>query len=126
MKWSWKAFGLQFVSAFLLALLAAFVVSKIIDARRGAGAETDSTLLSMTIGGFLAPMILAGISGWKFWSLKPLLVAAALVSICYSGNLAIGLATVFFTALVNFVFRKVRQLSFFYFPAKESPPETLS
>ena len=64
MKWSWKAFGLQLVFTFVLALGLAYGISMIIDANRGSGAP-DSTLISMGLGGLLAPLISSSIAGWK-------------------------------------------------------------
>src|SRR4051812_33664159 len=86
MRWSWKLFALLFVSAFVLGLGLAYVISMMIDARRGPGAP-DSTLISMKIGGLLAPTVLAAVTGWIGWSVRPLLVAGIIVSTIYSGSL---------------------------------------
>jgi hypothetical protein len=122
MKWSWKSFGLLFISAFVLGIGLAYVISMIIDAKRGPGAP-DSTLVSMKFGGLLAPTILAAVSGWMAWSLKPLLVAGVIVSTIYSGNLGIGMLTVFLAAIVYVVARNARVLTFYYFPSETGKSE---
>ena len=117
MKWSWKAFGLYLGASFGLGLAFAYALSFIIDARRGPGAP-DSTLFSLAIGGIVAPLLLAALSVWKGWSLKPLLAAGFIVSVTYSGNLGPSLATLLFAALVYFATRKLRTIIFYYLPSK--------
>lgn len=122
MNWSWKSFGLQLVSAFVLGLGSAYLISLEIDARRGTGAP-DSTVLSMAIAGLLAPTILAALSGWKGWSLRPLLAAGFIVSTIYSGNPAIGIISLFTVAIVFSVALKARAVAFYYSPRETSTPE---
>ena len=117
MKWSWKTFGLYLGASFGLGLAFAYALSLVIDARRGPGGA-DSTLISLAIGGFVAPLLLAALSGWKGWSLKPLLAAGVIVSATYSGNPGLGLATLLFAALVYFAIRKLRAFIFYYLPSK--------
>ena len=120
MKWSWKAFSLHLGAMLLLGLALAYPLSLAIDAMRGPGGA-DSTLQSVAIGGCVAPMMIAAISGWKGWSLKPLLVAGVLVSSLYAGNLGPGLLTFLFSGLTYFAMHKVRVIFSYYFPVE--PPK---
>ena len=88
MKWSWKTFGLQLVVTFVVALGLAYGISMIIDAKRGPEAP-NSTLISMALGGFLAPLILSTVAGWKAWALKSPLIVAFIVAGIYASNPAI-------------------------------------
>jgi hypothetical protein len=107
MKWPWKAFGLYLGASFGLGLAFAYTLSLVIDARRGPSGA-DSTLVALAIGGFVAPLLLSALSGWRGWSLKPLLAAGVIVSGLYSGNPGIALAALLFAALVYFAVRKLR------------------
>jgi hypothetical protein len=122
MKWSWKSFVLQLVCAFVLGLGLAYMVSLAIDAGRGSGAP-DSTLISMAIGGLIAPCILAVLSGWKGWSLKPLLVAGFIVSTIYSGKPAVGMVSLLAIAIVFSLARKAYAVASYYFPRQSLDPE---
>ena len=117
MKWSWKAFGLQLIATFVLGLGLAYLVSLAIDARRGPGGA-DSTLLSLAVGGFLASVMLAALSGWKGWAPAPLLVAGFIVSALYSSNPGRGIITLMFAPPIYFAAYKVRMITLYYFPAK--------
>ncbi|WP_050025170.1 hypothetical protein [Verrucomicrobium sp. BvORR034] len=122
MNWSWKSFVLQLVCAFVLGLGLAYMVSLAIDARRGSGAP-DSTLISMAIGGLLAPCILAVLSGWKGWSIKPLLVAGFIVSTIYSGKPAVGMVSLLAIAVVFSLARKACAVAYYYFLRQSLDPE---
>jgi hypothetical protein len=119
MKWSWKTFGLQLVASFALGIALAYLISIVVDARRGPGGS-DSTLISLAAGGSVAPILLAAIAGWKGWSLKPLLIAGVIVSTAYSGNPGLGIMTVIVAGPIYFVARKVRAIIFNYLPGKTS------
>ena len=122
MNWSWKSFGLQLVSTFVLGLGLAYLISLAIDAKRGPSGP-DSTVLSMVIGGALAPTILAVLSGWKGWSLKPLLAAGFIVSTIYSGNPAIGFISSLAVVIAFSVAQKARAVAFYYSPRETSTAE---
>jgi hypothetical protein len=115
MKWSWKSFFIQLVAVFVAALGVSFSVSKIIDLQRGPGA-TDSTILSMGIGGFVTSLIFAVLCGWKGWNFKMLLVIAFIVAGLYSANPAVAIFTLPFAALAYFVATKFRDLLSYYNP----------
>ncbi len=114
MKWSWKTFALQLVSASLLGLALAYVLSTVTDAIRGPG-HADSTLSALAFGGFFAPLALAALGGWKSWNLKPLLAAGGIVSVFYSGNPALGLLTFVCAGVMYFAARKLRLIVLYYF-----------
>ncbi len=122
MKWSWKAFSLHLIACFVLALALAYALSVVIDAERGPEGA-DSTLFSMVIGGLLAPSLLAALAGWKIWSLKPLLVAGAIVSTLYSTSPAFGLITILVVLIVYFTSRKLQMLMSYYLPSKTGGDE---
>jgi hypothetical protein len=119
MKWSWKTFGLLLVASFALGIGLAYLLSMIVDARKGPGGP-DSTLVSLAAGGIVAPILLAAIGGWRGWSLKPLLIAGAIVSMAYSGNPGLGIMTVIFATVSYFGARKIRAIAFYYLPGKTS------
>jgi hypothetical protein len=115
MKWSWKAFGLQLVATFVVALGLAYGISIAIDAKRGQGAP-DSTLISMAIGGLVAPLILSLIAGWKGWILKSPLIVAFIVAGIYASNPAIGILCVIISTVLYFAGRKGGQVLAYYAP----------
>jgi hypothetical protein len=117
MKWSWKAFGLQLVATFVVALGLAYGTSMVIDAKRGPGAP-DSTLISMAIGGLIAPLILSLIAGWKGWVLKSPLIVAFIVAGIYASNPAVGILCVIISAVLYLAARKGGEVLAFYAPAK--------
>jgi hypothetical protein len=98
------------------------LISMVVDARRDPSGP-DSTLVSLAAAGFVAPVILASFSGWKGWSLKPLLVAGVIVSAAYSGNPGLVIMTVIFAGIIYFAARRVRAIIFYYFPLKTSEEE---
>jgi hypothetical protein len=118
MKWSWKSFGLQFASAFMLGIVFAFSIRIWIDGRQSEGAF-DPKLLSMGLGGLLAPVIPAVISGWKGWALKPLLVVGVIVSSLLCGNPVAGILSLVFAAIFYSTARKVRTVAFYYSPSEK-------
>jgi hypothetical protein len=125
MKWSWKAFGLQLVVTFVVALGLAYGNSMIIDAKRDPGAP-DSTLISMAIGGLIAPLILSLIAGWKGWILKSPLIVAFIVAGIYASKPAVGILCVIISAALYFAGRKGGQVLAYYAPTKNDvsePPE---
>ncbi|MBK1884519.1 hypothetical protein JIN85_19035 [Luteolibacter pohnpeiensis] len=117
MKWSWKAFGAQLVLTFVVALVLAYGISKGIDAKRGPGAP-DSTLISMAIGGFIAPLILSLISGLKGWMLKSPLIVSFIVAGIYASNPVVGIICVFVSAALYLAARKCGQLLAYFSPVK--------
>jgi hypothetical protein len=117
MKWSWKAFGLQLVVTFLVALGLAYSISMIIDAKRGSEGP-DSTLISMAIGGLIAPLILSLIAGWKRWILKSPLIVAFIVAALYASNPAVGILCVIISAVLYLAARKGGEVLAFYAPTK--------
>lgn len=123
MKWSWKAFGLQLVVTFVVALGLAYGISMIIDAKRGPGAP-DSTLISMALGGFLAPLILSSIAGWKAWMLKSPLIVAFIVAGIYASNPAVGILSVIASIVLYFVVRKCRQVLMYYAPMRNQDADS--
>lgn len=127
MKWSWHSLAQQSFAGLVFGFVVAYLMGLLIDSRRGP-ADPDSTKLAMALGGVIAPLILAGISGWKFWALSPLLGASVLVAGIYSGNLVIGIFVLLPVCIIYFSVRKIRNLMFYYFPretpvAEEPPPE---
>lgn len=110
---------MQLVAGFVLALGASFVVSLIIEAKRGPGAP-DSTTLSMRIGGLIAPFILAAITGWKLWRLGPMLAASAIIAALHSGDPVSGLFAVIFASFIYFVASKARGAMQYYLPSEPS------
>jgi hypothetical protein len=117
MKWSWKAFGLQLVATFVVALGLAYGISMVIDAKRDPGAP-DSTLISMAIGGFIAPLILSLIAGWKGWILKSPLIVAFIVAAIYASNPTVGILCVIISAVLYFAARKGGEILAYYAPPK--------
>ena len=117
MKWSWKAFGLQLVVAFAVALGLAYGISMVIDAKSGPGSP-DSTLISMSIGGFIAPLILSLIAGWKGWILRSPLIVAFIVAGIYASNPAVGILCVIIAAVLYFTARKSGEVLAYYAPVK--------
>jgi hypothetical protein len=124
MKWSWKAFGLQLVVTFVVALGLAYGISMVIDAKRGPGAP-DSTLISMAIGGLIAPLILSLIAGWRGWILKSPLIVAFIVAAIYASNPAVGILCVIISAVFFLAARKGRELFSFYSPTKNDVSGTV-
>jgi hypothetical protein len=122
MKWSWKAFGLQLVVTFVVALGLAYGISKGIDAKRGPGAP-DSTLISMAIGGLIAPLILSLIAGWKGWILKSPLIVAFIVAGIYASNPGVGILCGIISAALYFAARKAGEFLAYYAPVKKSDSE---
>ena len=124
MKWSWKAFGLQLVVTFVVALGLAYVISLMIDAKRSPGAP-DSTLISMAIGGFLTPLILSSIAGWKAWTLRSPLIVAFIVAGIYAANPVVGILSTIASIIFYFIMRKCRQVLEYYATAKnqDADPE---
>ncbi len=118
MKWSWKSFGLQLVATFVVALGLAYGISMVIDAKRGPGAP-DSTLISMAIGGLIAPLILSLIAGWKGWRLKSPLIVAFIVAGIYASNPGVGILCVIISAFLYLGARKGGEFLAFYAPAKD-------
>lgn len=123
MKWSWKAFGWQFVSTFVVALGLAYGISMMIDAKRGPGAP-DSTLISMALGGFLAPLILSSIAGWKAWMLKAPLIVTFIVAGIYASNPVVGILGVVVSTVLYLVARMCRQVLAYYAPVKNLDAES--
>jgi hypothetical protein len=117
MKWSWKAFVLQLVATFVVALGFAYIISMVIDAKRGAGAP-DSTLISMAIGGFIAPLILSLVAGWKRWIIKSPLIVAFIVSGIYASNPVIGILCVIISVCLYYSARKGGEVLSYYAPTK--------
>ena len=122
MKWSWKAFGLQLLATLILALGLTFGISMGIDARPSPEAP-DSTLISMAIGGFLAPMILSLIAGWKGWLIKSPLIVAFIVSGLYASNPTMGILCAIISAVLYFTARKGREVWGYYTTAKNDVSE---
>ena len=118
MKWSWKAFGLQLVVTLVVGLGLAYSISMGIDAQRGPGAP-DSTLISMAIGGFITPLILSLIAGWKRWILKSPLIVAFIVASIYASNPAVGILCVMISTALYFAARKGGEVLAYYAPAKD-------
>jgi hypothetical protein len=118
MKWSWKSFGLQFASAFVLGIVFVFSIRSWIDGRQGEG-DMDAKVLSMGLGGLLAPVIPALLTGWKSWALKPLLVAGVVVSALYIGKPEAGILGLLVAAVCYSISRKVRAIAFYYSPAEK-------
>ena len=116
MKWSWKSFGLQFASAFMLGIVIAFSIRVWIDGNRGEG-DMDPKLLSMGLGGLLAPVIPAAISGWKGWALKPLLLAGLIVSSLYISKPGAGIGGLAVAAICYFLASKICAVAFYYSPS---------
>lgn len=117
MKWSWIAFVVQLVVCLVVGIGFAYCISMIIDVKRGAGAP-DSTLISMAIGGFIAPLILSLVAGWKRWILKSPLIVAFIVSGIYASNPAIGILCVIISVLLYYTARKGREVLSYYAPTK--------
>lgn len=117
MKWSWKAFGLQLVATFVVALGLAYGISMVIDAKRGPEGP-DSTLISMATGGLIAPLILSAIAGWKGWILKSPLIVAFTVAGIYASNPLVGILCAIISAVLFIVARKVGEVLAFYTPTK--------
>ena len=113
MKWSWKAFGLQLVVIFGAVPGLAYIASAIIDAQRGSEAP-DSTLLSMRIAGFVAPMALSALAGWMGWNLKSSLVVAFIVAGIYGSQPIFGILCVIASVILYFSTRKLSQVLAFY------------
>ena len=122
MKWLWKSFGLQLVVTPVVALGLAYCISMGIDANRGPGTP-DSTLVSMAIGGFIAPLILSLIAGWKAWILKSPLIVAFIVASIYASNPAVGILCVIISVALYFAARKGVQLLAYYAPRKNDVAE---
>ncbi|WP_397381248.1 hypothetical protein [Prosthecobacter sp.] len=116
MKWSWKSFGLQFASALVLGCAFVFSIRSWIDGRQGEG-DLDARVLSMGLGGLLAPVIPALLTGWKGWALKPLLVAGVIVSALYIGKPEAGIMGLLVAVVCYSIARKVRAIAFYYAPA---------
>lgn len=113
MKWSWKIFGLQLGVILIAGIGIGYCISLGIDARRGSGAP-DSTLISLAFGGFIAPLILALVAGWKGWILKSPLIVSFVVSGLYASNLVFGILCVIVSIALYFLIRKLRQVLAFY------------
>ncbi len=113
MKWSWKSFGLQFASAFVLGCLFAFSIRNWMDGRQGEG-DVDPRVFSMGLGGLLGSVIPALLTGWKGWALKPLLVAGLIVGGLFSGNPSVGILSLVVAAICYSTARKVRSVAFYY------------
>ena len=113
MKWSWKVFGLQLGAILIAGIGIAYCISLGIDARRGSGVS-DSTLISLAFGGFIAPLILALVAGWKSWILKSPLIVSFVVSGLYASNLVFGILCVIVSTALYFSIRKLRQVLAFY------------
>lgn len=109
MKWSWKVFAIHFVLMALATIAIAVVTSKVIDVLRGPGAP-DSTLVSMAIAGFVVSVFFAGLSGWKLWNFKMVLVLSVLISGLLSCNPAVAVPALPLVVLGYFIARKIRQM----------------
>ncbi len=123
MKWSWKSFGLQFVTVLVLGCIFTFAIRLWIDGKGSAGAH-DLVLFSMGLAGLFAPVVPAAISGWKGWALKPLLVACVIVSGLLFGNPGGSILGVVVGAICYSTARKVRAVAFYYSPAEKVTPDT--
>lgn len=101
----------------MLGMVFAFSIRMWIDGRQSEG-DIDPKLLSMGLGGLLAPVIPAAISGWKGWALKPLLVAGVIVSYLLSGNPGAGILSLVVVSICYSTVRKVRIVAFYYAPSR--------
>lgn len=113
MKQSWKFFLLQFVITFLAAVVISYGISLGIQTPEPPD-DIRSTRTALTAGGFLTPLLLATVGGWKRWHLKKILIIAFTVSALFAGNPAIAIITTLLAALVYHLAVKAKELLFYY------------
>lgn len=124
MNWSWKSFGLNLVAGFSFGIALAYVISHIIDWRRGSDVP-DSTLVSISAGGFLAPVLICSLCGWMGRRAKPALAAGFIVASVY-GHLGVGLSAVVAGTIGYVAAQKLRAAVVYYGLSDKAGDETPS
>ncbi|MGL5019716.1 MAG: hypothetical protein ACRDBP_16395 [Luteolibacter sp.] len=112
--WSWKAFFIHLLVLFVLGLAAAYGISKVFEQIKPELKDPQLTVVSMVIGGALAPILLAALAGWRSWHLGPFLVSTAVVASLYGSSIVVGVVAVILSTGVYAFSRKVGQVLLYY------------
>jgi hypothetical protein len=114
MNWSWKSFLIDLLVLLILGVAAAYGISKVFEQIKPELKDPELTVVSMVVGGALAPVLLSVLGGWRSWRLSPFLFATVVVGSLYGGSFVVGVVAVILSTGVYAFARKVRQIFLYY------------
>lgn len=120
MKSAWKAFAAEAAALFLLGMACTYVAGTWLEAKHIRPEAVNVTRPAMIVGIAAASALLSLLGAWRFWRLKPLLWAVAVMSGLFAGNPGAALLGLLISVTVYWVVSKVRMLVGFYQPSQST------